>query len=135
MTSSTGRFIKPAIIILILCLLFTGCISRTEVQPAPATPVPTAFVPKGTAPSLPAPSPVTVTVTVLDDGSKNCSQLQGTVAIPGQVCPGTWLTATDSFSCCSKTPVAGKTAKPRLTIVPLDLRIAHNDTFVEIGTG
>jgi len=129
MTSRACRFIKPAIFLLILCLLSAGCTSGKDAKTPPATPVPTNYVGKGLTPFS------TPQVTVLDDGSKTCSQLQGTVTIPGQVCPGRWLTASDSFSCCSKTPVAGKTIKPRLTVEPLDLRITHNDTFVDIGTG
>ena len=129
MTSCTCRFIKPAICLIVICLLTAGCTSRTDVQPAPATPASPKYVAKGISP---APTPQ---VTVVDDGTKTCSQLKGTFAIPGQECPGTWLTASDSFSCCSKTPVAGKTKKPRLVVAPLDLRITHNDTFVDIGTG
>jgi hypothetical protein len=131
MTTRVCGFIKPAIFILILCIFAAGCTSTPEVKPVPATPIPIEYLTK-------VPIPVTtpqVTATLSDDGSKTCSQLQGTVAIPGQVCPGTWLTASDSFSCCSKTPVAGKTTKTRLAADPLDLRILNNDTFVVIGTG
>lgn len=131
MASSAYRFIKPVVFLLILCLLFAGCTSKTDIQPAPATPVPvpTKFVQK-----VINPSPATQTP-VPDDGSKTCSQLQGTVALPGQVCPGIWLTATDSFSCCSKPPVAGKITTARLVVEPLDLRITHNDSFIPVGTG
>jgi len=83
---------------------------------------------------MPTPVP-TPQITLSDDGSKTCSQLQGTVAVPGQVCPGTWLTASDSFSCCSKKPVTGKIPKTSVAVDPLDLRISHNDIFVDIGTG
>ena len=61
--------------------------------------------------------------------------MRPTWSLPGQVCPGTWLNASDSFSCCSNLPVAGKTTNPRLVVAPLDLRITSNDTFVAIGTG
>ncbi|MHB8164429.1 MAG: hypothetical protein ACYDDV_08770 [Methanoregula sp.] len=80
---------------------------------------------------VPTPSPTPQP----EDGSKTCSQLQGTIAVPGQVCPGTWLTASDSFSCCSKTPVAGSTSNPLVMVEPLALRIIHNDMFIDIGTG
>jgi hypothetical protein len=132
MTSRVCGFIKPAIFLLILCILAAGCTSGKDVQPAPATPTTSAPIKYVAKVLTPVPTPQ---VTVLDDGSKTCSQLKGIIAIPGQVCPGTWLTASDSFSCCSKNPVAGKTTNPRLTVEPLDLRITYNDTFVDIGTG
>lgn len=130
MTFSVRQLIKTAIFLLILCILTAGCTSKTDAPPSPVTPVPTKYVVKGFTP-FPTPSQVIVT----DDGTKTCSQLKGIVAIPGQVCPGTYLTASDSFSCCSKNPVAGKTTNPRLTVEPLDLRNTYNDAFVEIGSG
>ena len=132
MTSRAYCFIKPAIFLLTLCILAAGCTSGKDVQPAPATPATPAPIKYVVKVSTPVPTPQ---VTVLDDGSKTCSQLKGTIAIPGQVCPGTWLTVSDSFSCCSKNPVAGKTTNPHLTVEPLDLRITYNDAFVDIGTG
>jgi len=129
MTSRACSFIKPAILVIILCLLSAGCISGKDAKTPPAPPVPASYGGKGLTPSS------TPQVTVVDDGSKTCSQLQGTVAIPGQVCGGRWLTVSDSFSCCSTTPLAGMTTKPRLVVEPLDLRLPHNDPFVAIGTG
>ncbi len=130
MTSCTRRFIRPVIFLLILCILAAGCTSKTTVQPIPVTTVP------ATHPVTKVLTPVPTTqVTVTDDGSKTCSQLKGTIAIPGQVCPAIWLNASDSFSCCSKLPVSAKTTKPGLVVAPLDLRITSNDTFVVIGTG
>jgi len=135
MTSSMCRFLKPAVFLIILCILSAGCISGNTAQPAPTTPSPTVtsvsskYVTKVTTP-VPTPSPTPLP----EDGSKTCSQLQGTIAVPGQVCPGTWLAASDSFSCCSMLPVAGTTTKPLVTVEPLDLRITHNDMFVDIGT-
>ncbi|PKL67710.1 MAG: hypothetical protein CVV30_12520 [Methanomicrobiales archaeon HGW-Methanomicrobiales-1] len=135
MTSSACRFIKSAVFLIILCILSAGCTSGDTTQPASTTPSPTVtsvsskYATKVATP-VPTPSPTSLP----DDGSKTCSQLQGTVAVPGQVCPGTWLTVSDSFSCCSKLPVAGTTTKPLVTVDPLDLRITHNDMFVDIGT-
>jgi hypothetical protein len=130
MSLRTSRFLFPAVILVILCVIFAGCTSeKADAQPTPATTVPTKSVAKGLTPF-----PTPTEVIVQDDGSKTCSQLQGTVAIPGQACPGTWLTVSDSFSCCSKTPVAGTITNPRLAVEPLDLRIIHNDTFVALGT-
>ncbi|MFA6225623.1 MAG: hypothetical protein WC620_05445 [Methanoregula sp.] len=129
MTSCTSRFIKPVIFLVILCILAAGCTSKTDATSVPATPVPTPYFTKALTPG---PTPQ---VTVSGDGSKTCIQLKGTVTIPGQICPGIWLIASDSFSCCSKNPVVGKITKPLLVVEPLDLRILHNDTFVDIGTG
>lgn len=130
MTSCTRRFIRPVIFLLILCILAAGCTSKTSVQPAPATTVPATH--PVTKVLTPVPTPQ---VTVPDDGTKTCSQLKGIIAVPGQVCPGTWLNVSDSFSCCTKPPVAGKTTNLLLVVAPLDLRIISNDTFVAIGTG
>ncbi len=135
MTSSAYRFIKPAVFLIILCILSAGCTSGDTTQPAPVTPAPpvtsvsSKYITKAITP-VPTPSPTPLQ----EDGSKTCSELQGTIAVPGQVCPGIWLTASDSFSCCSKIPVAGTTTKPLVTVEPLDLRITNNDLFVEIGT-
>ncbi|MFA4824854.1 MAG: hypothetical protein WC593_06805 [Methanoregula sp.] len=135
MTSQAFRFIKVAVVLVILCLLSAGCISGKDTTSAAATPATATPAPTKNPAKLSTPLPTSSQVIVLDDGTKTCSQLKGTIAIPGQVCPGRWLTASDSFSCCSKNPVAGTTANPRLTVAPLDLRITHNDTFVDIGTG
>jgi hypothetical protein len=126
------NFGKSAILLLIVCLLVTGCTSRTDVQPVSATPLPTTYAVKG---FTPAPTPQVLVPdggSEVGDGTKACSQLNGTIAVPGQVCPGTWLTVSDSFSCCSKIPVIEKTAKPQLTVAPLNLQITHDDAFVEI---
>ncbi len=128
MTPRAYCFMKPAIIILVLCILAAGCTSAPVAKPVP-TSQPTPYMTKAVTP-VPVPQ-----VTVSDDGSKTCTELKGTPVVPGQVCPGSWLNASDSFSCCSKTPVAGKSTKTPIVVAPLDLRLSHNDTFVSIGTG
>jgi hypothetical protein len=51
--------------------------------------------------SVPATTPpLTLTVS-----SGTCSQVGGTVVTPGYSCTGTWLAASDTFSCCSGIPV------------------------------
>jgi hypothetical protein len=132
MTYPLCRFIKPASFLIILCILAAGCASKTDVQPPAATPVPPKYLTKEPTRLTPFP---TTQATVLGDGSKTCSQLQGSIATPGQECPGTWLKVSDGFSCCSNTPVVSKTIQQGLVVEPLDLRILHNATFVGIGTG
>ena len=132
MTYPLCLFIKPASFLIILCILAAGCTTKTDIQPTPATPVPHTYITKEPPRLTPFP---TMQTAVLGDGSKTCSQLQGSGASPGQECPGTWLKVSDSFSCCSITPVVSKTIQQGLAVEPLDLRILHNATFVDIGTG
>ena len=132
--SRTSWLTTSAIVLMVICIISAGCTSGKAEQPPPATTVPTPFPTKPQTTSQ-TPAPVPVATTGSDLAVQTCSQLKGITVVPGQECPGRWLTAYDSFSCCSQKPVTGKTAKPRMTAEPLDLRITHNDMFVDIGSG
>ena len=114
-------FALLAVLLLVLTPLMAGCLTvpgpedgkkypvvttvpmtphvvKTTVVRTPATP--RAPAPATTTPVPATPSPFTGTVS-----SGTCSQIGGTVVTPGYSCTGTWLAASDSFSCCSGIPV------------------------------
>ena len=72
-------------------------VARTPVvTPTPA--LTKTSVPATISPAIP---PGTLAVS-----SGTCTQIGGTVVTPGYTCTGLWLAASDTFSCCSVTPVA-----------------------------
>ena len=129
-------------VLVILALLASGCMSipgpentaRTPaVTSAPAPPVQTPASPQNTIKAVPTTMPVPVTTTQAT-GYENgtCAAQGGTVVSPGQKCPSAYLPATDSFSCCSKTPVAigsgnATAVKAPVTIPPFDLSLDLDD--------
>jgi hypothetical protein len=132
-----------AAVLVILALLAAGCMSipgpeNTARTPAvtspPALPVQTTVVPQKTAKPVPTTNPVPVTpAQVPGYETGTCAAQGGTVVSPGQKCPSAYLPATDSFSCCSKTPVAignGNTTvrSAPVTVLPLDLSIDLDDS-------
>jgi hypothetical protein len=64
--------------------------------------------------------------------SRSCAQQGGGIARPGQQCPGTWLIAVDTFSCCSAPPVNAGPRNASITIKPFDLTIVMNDDLGSI---
>lgn len=126
-----------AVLLLALTLLGAGCLSipgPEEAKKIPAvttvqtsSPVPvekTSVVPTPAARRTvsPATTPVPApTLTGVTGTSGTCPQLGGTEAQPGYQCTGTWLSASDTFSCCSTTPVftpAGNANESVITIPP-----------------
>jgi len=45
------------------------------------------------------------------------------------MCPGTWISATDSFSCCTEVPVPSLDRTSTLSIEPPDLEIVMDDAL------
>lgn len=133
-------------LILIICLIFaTGCTSipgpeprqktTLEKTPVPVSPPAKTLGTKTTllTPTLqPATQPVTVKATpsTTPQGTyelRNCAQQKGAIAMPGERCPGTWLAAVDTFSCCSEKPVPALDRNTTITIQPLDLVLVMDD--------
>jgi hypothetical protein len=67
-----------------------------------------------------------------DGGHPTCSSQGGERAIAGQTCPGTWLSASDTFSCCSKKPIAIAPVNATETIVMFDFNVIMNDDLGSI---
>jgi hypothetical protein len=131
--------------ILILCLLIAaGCTSIPGPEPR-STPAPV----KTTVPVTPQvkhtlvktttePVPVMATskpVVQLSPAatlsgtyeSRTCAQQGGGIVQPGQQCPGSWLIAADTFSCCSVAPVSALSRNASITLEPFDLTLSLDD--------
>jgi hypothetical protein len=141
-------FTRVAVLIILL-IIISGCTSipgpapRTA-PPATATPTPEQVAPLKTlrvsTPSVTmtllsvttgtiSPGVTTVPVT-LPQGifeSRTCSQQGGGIAVPGQVCPGTWLIAADTFSCCPVPPIRPGIRNASVTVEPFVVLIRMDD--------
>jgi len=132
--------------ILILCLLVTaGCTSipgpeprvtpTAEKTPVPVTPqaktlaIKTATLPptptSATRPVITQPTPATTPQGTYE--LRTCAEQDGGIAQPGERCPGTWLAAADTFSCCSVMPIPAIDRNTTISIEPLDLVIVMDD--------
>ncbi|MCK9579070.1 MAG: hypothetical protein M0Q92_01300 [Methanoregula sp.] len=58
---------------------------------------------------------------------RTCDGLGGMIVTPGEMCPGTWLDAANTFSCCSLMPVSAIDRNDTISIEPLDLVIIMDD--------
>jgi hypothetical protein len=148
-------FAMLAVLFLVLSPIVAGCLSVPGPESGKKTPAVTAAVTiSPTALATPVKTPVTPSVThspvgtsspavtsvpavtTIESGyeSTTCTQQGGTVVTPGQQCTGTWLAATDTFSCCSAKPVmeAGGNEE-NLTVLPLNLTVNINDSLGSIG--
>jgi hypothetical protein len=85
--------------------------SPTRTSPLPAATTPTAHA----------------TTTVQSGGLKTCAQHGGTVTTARQNCPGKWLAASDTFSCCSVAPAGGAAPAAVLTIEPFTVSPENED--------
>ncbi len=138
---AVAAFLVMILVVTAGCLSIPGPETRPAVTPTkqPATasvtqPVKTVAMttmvtqPPATAPVTPAMVPVSPVVT--QQGAyetRTCADQGGEVARPGQMCPGTWLAATDTFSCCSVPPESAITRTTVITTEPLNLIIVMND--------
>lgn len=113
-----------AVLLLVLTPLVAGCLTVPGPEDGKKYPVitrPTTIphVAKTTVARTPVvtqtpalaktPVPATISATPLGTlavSSGTCTQIGGTIVTPGYTCPGPWLAASDTFSCCSKIPVA-----------------------------
>lgn len=88
---------------------------------AERTTVPQTPVVRRTSSAVSTPLPVTtLTGTAPTVSGSSCVQQGGTEVQPGYQCTGTWLTASDTFSCCSKVPVRETpgTSNKSATVIP-----------------
>ena len=109
---------------------FTPSPTKTPVQVTPQ--VKTTTLQLTQAPNQPAVTAAVTTKTTPASKSaayesRTCAQQDGTIARPGQQCPGTWLNAADTFNCCSEPPVREFTGNTSLTVEPFDLVIDIDD--------
>jgi len=94
-------------LILVGAILACGCARERRGETSPPAP-----------PALRTPPrPAQPTVTPAVPGAGTCSALGGSTCSPGTDCPGTWLDASDSFSCCSQS-CTGAGGSAAVTIEP-----------------
>jgi hypothetical protein len=145
MRRSDVLILVTASILIISLLVTAGCTSipgpeprqthPVEKTPVPVTPQARTLAIKTATPSPtlePANRPVTVQVTpaTTPHGTyelRTCAQQGGGTAQPGDMCPGTWLAAADTFSCCSVIPAMAIDRNTTISIEPLDLVIVIDD--------
>jgi hypothetical protein len=137
-------FAVIAAVLLVLALLVTACTSipgpessrkATAVTTPPypvvtGTPAPVAV--KTTRMTLAPRTTVPIPVTTGYE-SKTCSEQGGTEVIYGQQCTGTYLAATDTFSCCSSKPARAGTGNATVTVTPFNLTVNLDDSPGSIG--
>jgi hypothetical protein len=92
--------------LLVTSLCMAGCVrDRAERGTVTEMLIPSPVIttaPAAGVPSTPAPAAATVTArTVNEVTHKTCTQLGGDICAATGNCPGSWLDAADSFSCCS----------------------------------
>jgi hypothetical protein len=128
--------IMAAVILVIIALLAAGCMSipgpgDTTTTPAVAPPAVTPA--QATATLEPVvrtitANPVPVTTTPAPGyETATCAAQGGTIVSPGEKCTGSYLPATDSFSCCSKNPVAIGNGNVTAAIPSFDLTLNLDD--------
>jgi hypothetical protein len=139
-------FALVAVLLLVATPLFAGCLTVPGPEDGKKYPVvtrPTTIphVAKTTVAKTPVVTPTsalakTVPATIspaippgtLAVSSGTCTQIGGTVVTPGYTCTGSWLAASDTFSCCSKIPVAETVGNRNasVTVIPPAFSLSVN---------
>lgn len=148
MRSVPGAFAVFAAILLVISPFAAGCLSIPSPDAKPKTSAVTAIATSAvshTEKVTPAPTPgktsptlsVTTTtipaVTAVQTGegkydAGTCSARGGIVVAPGQQCKGTYLAATDTFSCCPVKPVAVGSANASVTVAAFNISVNLDDS-------
>ena len=139
---AASRMTVVAALLLILSLLAAGCMTipgpgdttkSPTLTPRPAATVQSPVVPLKTAQAAATTIPVTATE-IVTPGYENtsCSAQNGFVVSPVERCSGVYLIATDTFSCCSKRPVAGGNATALVAVPALALPLNPDDDLGNI---
>jgi hypothetical protein len=150
----TGQwlFALCAVFMLILFPLAAGCLSIPGPDSQKKTPTVTAAVTRSPQTTAPETTVVqrTVVTTVMTETTTmppaiattetgitryapaTCSDQGGVVVLPGQQCPGVWLAATNTFSCCSVEPVALAGENRMLSAAPFTMTVNIDDNLGSI---
>ncbi len=153
MMTSRGFFALSAILLLVIFPLAAGCLSVPGPESQKKTPAVTAAVTRSAQTTAPAttvvqrtvvtapaaertttlPTPVATTApTVSRYAVETCTGQGGSLVLPGQMCPGAWLVATNTFSCCSVKPVDTKGSNKPLSAAPFTLTVNIDDNLGSI---
>jgi len=153
MKAFRGFFALSAILLLVIFPLAAGCLSVPGPESQKKTPTVTAAVtrsPETTAPAttvvqrtvVTAPAaerttmlPVLVATTaptVSHYAAETCTGQGGSLVLPGQTCPGGWLIATNTFSCCSEKPTDARGSNKTISAAPFTLTVNIDDALGSI---
>lgn len=153
MKAGQGIFALSVILLMVLFPLAAGCLSVPGPESQKKTPAVTSAVtrsPETTAPvttvvqrtvvtgpsaertTMP-PSPALTTAPIVSRYAvETCTGQGGSLVLPGQTCPGAWLPATNTFSCCSVKPADAKGSNKTLSVVPFTLTVNIDDDLGSI---
>ena len=151
MRTAPAAFVILATLLLVLSPLVAGCltvpgpesakkttpaITTTEMErPVATLSSVTPAVTRVTAVRTPmvTTAPVTViTMSTSGYASGTCAEIGGSVVSYGQQCKGTWLAATNTFSCCSVPPVTVASVNQPVTVSPFNLTVNIDDSLGSI---
>ena len=141
-----------AILLLVIFPLAAGCLSVPGPESQKKTPTVTAAVTRSPQASVPAttvvqrtvvtapatvrtttPTPVATTAPVVARyAADTCTGQGGSLVLPGQTCPGAWLVATNTFSCCSAKPMDAKGGNKTISAAPFTLTVNIDDNLGSI---
>lgn len=145
-------FALMAVLLLVFFPLVAGCLSVPGPESQKKTPTVTAAVtrsPETTAPvttvvqrtvvTAPAtgrttiPTSGTTTAPIVSRyAADTCTGQGGSLVLPGQTCPGAWLAATNTFSCCSIKPADARGSNKTISAAPFTLTVNIDDTLGSI---
>jgi hypothetical protein len=117
------KLLIELIVISVICIVLTsGCVKEKGAAPS-STPTSTTAPPVTSTPSV---TPITES-----GGLKTCAELNGYECGLGEDCPGEWLDASDTFSCCSEPCTSSTSDDGIVTIEPFELN-PENEEFGEV---
>ena len=96
----------------------------------PATPAPAQVATR--APAVPQPSSPVATPGKTGYAVATCTDQGGFLVAPGQQCTGSWLSATNTFSCCSVQPVSAAGSNRSVQAAPFTLTVNIDDNLGSI---
>lgn len=153
MKSLDVSFALTAILLLVLFPLAAGCLSVPGPESQKKTPTVTAAVTRSGQLTVPATTVVQRTVVTTPAAERTtplpalsvttsppvsgyavdtCTGQGGSQVLPGQTCPGTWLAATNTFSCCSVKPVDSRGSNKTISAAPFSLTVNIDDNLGSI---
>jgi hypothetical protein len=153
MKASRGFFTLSVILLLVIFPLAAGCLSVPGPESQKKTPTVTAAVTRSAQTTAPATTIVQGTVVTAPAAERTttlstpsittapivsryaadtCTGQGGSLVLPGQMCPGTWLVATNTFSCCSVKPVNAKGSNKTISAAPFTLTVNIDDNLGSI---
>jgi len=118
-------------ILLIGTLIVAGCTGPSGSSAPQSVTSPTPALPMVKITKV-TPTPQTIAVQEQVNEAMTCTQRGGFLTVAGQRCPGTWLIAANTYSCCSQEPVRVGTGNTTITTESFDIIINFNDDLGDI---